>query len=113
MKSQRSGAVLLEVLCALVVLSSAGVALVSVVASGMHAVARASTMEELREEQSRILVAHSLMTRHELAERLGLRAVAGLVVEVIPVRRSLFRVTVSGRQMAASTPLTSVLYAVD
>lgn len=113
MHSPRAGVVLLEVLCALTLLVSAGVALVRVAAACVQAIALAGALEYQREQQARLLVAHDLMTAEELADRAGLRLLGDLAVEVSPMASGLFRVTISSRRRDGPSPLTSILYAAE
>ena len=110
---RRSGVVLLEALCALVVLAVAGIALIEVTATAMRVVTDAGATERTREEQARILTVHQLMTAGELMERTGIRLLGDLTVEIAPMARGLFRVTVSAPQPTSVAPLCTIIYAED
>ncbi len=113
MTSRRSGVVLLEALCALAMLAVAGIALVDVAATCMRVVADAGAVERTLELQARVLTVHQLMTADELRERTGIRVLGDLLVEIAPVSRGLFRVTVRTAQPTKMGPLTTLFYAVD
>lgn len=111
MSTQRSGVVLLEVLCALTLLTGAGVALVRVVTANASAVAHTAHRENQLAQQNRLLLVHQLMTSSELAERAGVRNMGDLTVEVMRISIDLFRVTVRSRANDVTPPLTTLLYA--
>ncbi len=113
MTSRRGGVVLLEALCALVVLVVAGIALVDVTATCMRVIVDAGAVERTLEQQARVLTVHQLMTADELRERTGMRLLGDLSVDIAPISRGLFRVTVSTAQPTKIGPLTTVFYAVD
>lgn len=113
MTSRRTGAVLLEALCALVVLAVAGIALVDVTATCIRVETTTGAVERMREQQARVLTVHRLMAAAELMERSGTRMLGDLTVQTAPMSHGLFRVTVQMVQATGVPPLTTILYAVD
>ena len=110
MTAMRRGVVLLEVLCALTLLTGAGVALVRVVTGYASAAALTAERESQLGQQTRLLLVHQLMTSEELADRAGIRYVGDLTVDVTRIASDLVQVTVSSRRSDAAPPLTTFLY---
>jgi type II secretory pathway component PulJ len=103
----RSGVILLEVLIALIIISTAAASAVGFVTSA----ARDQTVLAEREAEGggaeRTLIAMALLTRLELERRLGERVVGPYVVEVDRPEMDLFRIGVSlqaapGRELVAT-----------
>lgn len=94
MRSER-GAVLLEVLAAVVILGVAGLALIHVAAGGLRATADARVRELEQHDAERLLTAYTLLNRSELDQRLGDRRVGRYVVNVQRPERELYRVSVA------------------
>ena len=102
---------LLEVLCALTLLTGAGVALVRVVTGYASAAALTAQRENQLGQQTRLLLVHTLMTAGELADRAGVRYAGDLSIEVTRFSNDLFRVTVSSRRNDITPPVTTLVYA--
>lgn len=107
-RQKRAGVVLLDVLCAMLVLSVAGIGLLSQVAASLHAARAAAEAEERVGRLDQLLRVHALLTAAELRARAGLRAYGSATVEVRPLTSSLFEVTVDG---VGGGSLKTVLFA--
>ncbi len=90
----RRGGVLLEVLVALVILSTAAVELASLVSTGLGAVAHARAREPRYREAGAVLARLSLRSKRELDIRLGDRTEAGYLTNVQRPRPTLYRIAV-------------------
>ncbi len=91
----RPGAVLLEVLVALAILSSAGIALVVEVREAQWSVERAQATEHEVVAASRLLEAVSLWPTDDLDRRLGSRSEGRWTLYIERVRPTLYLVTVA------------------
>ena len=91
MRGER-GMALLEVLAAVVILGVAGLALVELTAAGMRATSAAQERERTLADAERLLAAYTLLTRSELDQRLGDRAVGVYVVNVQRPEPELYRI---------------------
>ncbi len=90
-----SGAVLIEVLVALVVLASAGVSTLGYLATFVDAQARLEAREAELERADRLLTATSLLARSELDVRLGARDTGEFSVWVSRPEPDLYRLSVT------------------
>lgn len=91
--SCRKGAVLLEVLIAVTVLATAGLALARHVAEAMRALEHASAQERELRAADRLVSAVSLWSRGELDARLGTRSQGDFRLEIQRADRNLYVVT--------------------
>ncbi len=91
----RHGGVLIEVLVALAILSSAGVSTVVLLTAHARAQAHVQESEEEVVQAERLLAASALLTRAELDQRLGTRVVRGFEVAVSRPESELYRIAVA------------------
>ena len=108
MFANERGGVLLEVVVALVILVTAGVALVETASHAVRAAGRLAEVERTLVDQDRLLTAYSLLDRRDLERRVGWRIVGPYAVTVRRHGFELFGVAV-GRPDAAPD-LETVLY---
>ena len=104
------GVVLLEVLVALVVLTTAGIALVEVVGAGLRGEREAREREQTLAAEERILAAMTLLNRIELDQRIGRRQVGAFIVDVQRPERTLYRIALLQQQSAHVEDLVTVVY---
>ena len=102
------GAVLLEVLVAIVVLVTAGIALVETASHVVRASQRLAVSERRLVDEDRLLTAYALLDRRDLEQRQGWRVVGPYVVTLRREGFELFHVAV-GRPDEAPD-LETVLY---
>ena len=88
------GAVLVEVLVAMVVLVTAGLGLVETAAHAIRAADRLAETERCLVDEDRLLTAYALLDRRDLEQRLGWRVVGPYVVTVRREGFELFHVAV-------------------
>lgn len=110
MRRTDRGVVLLEVLAAVVILTVAGLSLVEVTSAGMRATWAATARERLQEDEDRLLVAYSLLTRGDLDVRLGDREVGPYLVRVERPEPSLYRVAIGAVGSRGVEDLVTVLF---
>jgi len=104
------GVVLLEVLVALVILATAGIALVETVGAGLRAERDAREREMILGEEERLLNAHTLLNRRELDQRIGRRQIGEFIVDVQRPERALYRIAVIQVQSSQVEDLVTVVY---
>lgn len=104
------GIVLLEVLVALVVLATAGIALVETVGAGLRAERDAREREKVLGQEERLLNAHTLLNRSELDQRIGRREIGEFIVDVQRPERTLYRIAVIQEQSPQVEDLVTVVY---
>lgn len=104
------GVVLLEVLVALVVLATAGIALVEMVGAGLRAERDAREREKVLGQEERLLSAYTLLNRSELDQRIGRQPVGEFVVDVQRPERTLYRIAVIQAQSFQVEDLVTVVY---
>jgi prepilin-type N-terminal cleavage/methylation domain-containing protein len=102
------GFALLEVLVALAILGTAGLAVVELAAQGTRAVTHALEVERRVADEDRLLRAYSLLNRRDLGQRVGLARVGPYAVRVERLDFALFRIALG----AADGPvdLETILY---
>src|SRR5436190_8699102 len=100
MRSER-GVVLLEVLVSLVILATAGIALVELVGYGMRGEREARLREGTLATEERLLTALTLLKRDELDQRIGQRKIGEFIVDVQRPEPTLYRIALSPQQSAA------------
>lgn len=86
---------MLEVLAAVVILGIAGLGLVELVSGNTRAAAQARDRERESADAERLLAAYTLLTRTELDQRLGNRAVGPYTVNVQRPERDLYRIALA------------------
>lgn len=109
MRNER-GVALLEVLIAVVVLATAGVALVELVGAGLRGEHEAQEREQTLAAEERVLAAMTLLNRTELDQRIGRRLVGEFIVDVQRPERTLYRIAVLQQQSAHVEDLVTVVY---
>ncbi len=108
--SDRRGAVLLEAVVSLAILSLAGGTVLTLLGEGLGWSRRITAEARQLESASRVLTAMTLLTRRELDLRLGVREVGDLVVTVGRPERSLYRIAVSDPAAPAVDLLVTVVH---
>lgn len=106
----RRGVVLLEVLVALLVLASAGIALVEVVSAGLRGEREAREREQTIAAEERVLAALTLLNRGELDQRLGRRAIGEFIVDVQRPEKTLYRIALCQHRSPHVEDLVTVVY---
>jgi type II secretory pathway component PulJ len=109
MRNER-GVALLEVLVALVILATAGIALIELVGAGMRAERDARAREATIATEERLLAALTLLRRHELDQRIGRRVVGEFVVDVQRPEPALYRIALRQHQSPDVEDLVTVVY---
>jgi hypothetical protein len=109
-KRGERGAVLLELVVALAVLSLTGVGLVELVAAHTRALGAAHERERELWDEDRLLAAYSILTRGELDQRLGSREVGAYVVTVQRPEAALYRIAISRGVAPMVEDLVTVVY---
>ena len=89
------GIALLEVLVALAILSTAGLALLDLVMGGLRAERDARERERVIAVEERVLTALTLLKRGELDRRLGRHPIGELTVDIQRPERTLYRIALS------------------
>ncbi len=110
MTGNRRGVALLEVLMALALLGSAGLALVALVQGGLADVHRAVAEEASLGTASRVLTALTLLTREELDQRLGQRRIGEFAIDLQRPERGLYRIAVARWEAPGLPLLVTVVY---
>jgi hypothetical protein len=110
MRSDEHGVVLLEIMVAIVILVTAGLAMVEVVSGSLQSAERAREREGQLADQERLLTAYTLLVRSDLDRRLGSRQVGGYVVNVQRPERGLYRIAVGRIEAPAVEDLVTVVY---
>jgi len=101
---------LLEVLAAIVILATAGLGFVALVASGTDAARGARDRERELADEERLLAAYTLLARRDLDLRLGRRSVGPYLVEVQRPERTLYRVAIANASSPQVEDLVTVVY---
>jgi type II secretory pathway pseudopilin PulG len=104
------GVALIEVLVALVILATAGIALVELVGAGLRAERDAREREGTLAAQQRVLAAFTLLKREELDQRIGRRALGEFVVDIQRPERTLYRIAVLQARSPQVEDLVTVVY---
>jgi type II secretory pathway pseudopilin PulG len=106
----KRGVALLEVLVAVVVLATAGVALVELVGAGLRGEGEAREREQTLVTEERVLVAMTLLNRDELDQRIGRRQIGEFIVDVQRPEPTLYRIALLQQQSAHVEDLVTVVY---
>jgi len=109
MRNKR-GVVLLEVLVAVVILATAGIGLVELVASGLRAERDARLREGTLATEERLLSALVLLNRKEFDQRIGRRRIGEFIVDVQRPGRTLYRIALLQEQSPQVEDLVTVIY---
>src|SRR5262245_23960926 len=112
MRNER-GVVLLEVMVALLILVTVGIALVETVGAGLRAERDARVRESTLGVEQRLLIADTLLNRRELDQRIGRRQIGDLIVDVQRPERTLYRIAVLQAQSSQLEDLVTVVYRAD
>ena len=105
-----TGVVLLEVLVALVILATMGVALVGLVGAGMRGEQDARDRERMLAAEERLLAASTLLKRGELDQRIGRRPVGEFLVDIERPELTLYRIAVLDARSPQVEELVTVVY---
>jgi len=109
MPRRSRGVALFEVLVALMILTTAGSAIVGLLGGALAGERNLRQRERTLAAADRVLVAMTLLTREDLDRRLGRRAVGEFVVEVEHPEPTLYRVAVSEAQAPEVETLVTVI----
>jgi len=104
------GAVLLEVLIALTIVTVAGLSLVELLGAGLRAERDAGQRERTLAAEERVLAAMTLLTRADLDRRLGRHEVGEFLVDVQRPERTLYRIALAQGRSAHVEDLVTVVY---
>ena len=104
---------LLEVLAALAILGSAGLALVALVDSEVRAVTLDARRERELDGEERLLLAHTLLNRTDLDRRIGSREAGDYLVAISRPERTLYRIAVSPGARPDVEDLVTVVFRPD
>lgn len=110
MRLGERGVVLLEVLVALVILTTAALALVELVDAGTRAVVEARTRERELADEQRLLSAFTLLDRTDLDRRLGRRTIGPYVADIQRPEGVLYRIALARRAAPEVEDLVTVVY---
>lgn len=110
MQPNERGMTLIEVLAALVLLTTAGIALIGTLGAAVRAERQAEAEERATDGASRLLAALSLLSRADLDRRLGERTVGQFVIRVQRPEPVLYRVSLADPAAPAVELLATVVY---
>ena len=108
--TRERGAVLLEVLVALTIVTVTGLSVVSLLGSGVRAEQDARERERVLAAEERVLAAMTLLRREELDQRIGRHAIGEFVVDVQRPERTLYRIAIGQGRSAHVEDLVTVVY---
>jgi len=109
MRNER-GVVLLEVLVAIVILATAGIAMVTTVAEGLRVERDARARETTLAAEERLLAALTLLKRTELDQRIGRRQIGAFIVDVQRPERTLYRIALLRAESPQVEDVVTVVY---
>jgi hypothetical protein len=104
------GVVLLEVLVAVMILSTAGIGLVELVGAGLRAERDARLRETTLATEERLLAALTLLNGKEFDQRIGRRRIGEFIVDVQRPERTLYRIALLQEQSPQVEDLVTVVY---
>ena len=107
---EQRGSALLEVLCALMILSVVGIAAVQGVRTAIATIIAAANAEREAEAAGRVLGALTLFTRNDLDQRLGRRTVGEFLVSIQRAEENLYRIGVAPARTPSRELLMTVVY---
>lgn len=110
MRRAERGIALLEVLAAIVILTIAGLSMVSLVAQATDSARVAGDREREQADESRLLSAETLLTRADLDIRIGTRADGPYFVSVARPERTLYRIAVGREESSGVEDLVTVVF---
>ena len=105
-----SGIALLEALVVLAILSSAGLALVELVTSGLLAERDARHREQVLAAEERVLTALTLLKGNDLDRRVGRHTIGEFIADVERPERTLYRIAVAQMISRDVEDLVTVVY---
>ncbi len=108
--TRERGAVLLEVLVALMIVTATGLSLVGLLNAGVRAEWNARERERVLADEERVLAAMTLLRREELDQRVGRHAIGEFVVDVQRPERMLYRIAIAQGRSAHVEDLVTVVY---
>ena len=108
--SHERGAVLLEVLVALTILTVAGLSLVGLLTAGLRSEQDTREREHVLANEGRVLAAMTLLTRTDLDRRIGRNDVGEFVVNVQRPERTLYRIAIAHGRAAHVEDLVTVVF---
>lgn len=95
---------------ALVILATAGTALVELVGVGLRSERDARERERTLAAEERLLAAMTLLTREDYDRRLGQRGVGEFLVDVQRPERTLYRIAIAEARAPQVEDLVTVVY---
>ncbi len=104
------GVVLIEVLAATLILATAGIGLMELVAGGLRAIRAAVVREHELADEERLLTAYALLDRADLERDIGPVRVGPYVVTIERPERSLYRVALGRVETRGVEDLVTVVY---
>jgi len=104
------GVVLLEVLVAVVILATAGIALVELVGAGLQGERDARVREQTVSTEERLMAALTLLNRGELDQRIGRRRIGEFIVDVQRPEQTLYRIALLQVPSPQVEDLVTVVY---
>jgi hypothetical protein len=104
------GAVLVEMLVALAILSAAGLALLELVTEGLRAERDARERERVVFVGARVLTALTLLKREDLDRRLGRHPIGELIADVERPEPTLYRIAITRSASPEVEDLATVVY---
>ncbi len=107
--SARHGFALLDVLLALALLGSAGLAVISLLDQAMRAEHAARDTEREYQAADRVLTALALLHRSELDQRIGTRPLGEFIVDIQRPERGLYRIAVASSGAPGRNLLVTVV----
>ncbi len=110
MRRDQRGLTLLEVLVALVIVSTAGISLVAALGAAVRSERSAEHNERSAAEAHRLLGALSLLARVDLDRGLGTREIGELIVNVQRPEPTLYRIAIAERRAPEAEVLVTVVY---
>ena len=110
MRTGERGIALLEVLAAVVILTTAGLSMIALVAQATDSARMSKAREAEQADESRLLAAETLLSRRDLEIRLGRRTAGPYVVTVARPERTLYRIAVSRQEAADVEDLVTVVF---
>ena len=95
---------------ALVILATAGIALVETVGAGLRAERDARLRETTLVTEERLLTAFTLLNRREFDQRIGRRRIGEFIVDIRRPERTLYRIAVIQAESPQVEDLVTVVY---
>lgn len=104
------GAVLLEVIVALALITTAGLASIEVLGAAVQEIGALDAKEQHQAKAQRLLLSYSLMSRRQLDQRIGSQDAQEMFIRVARPQRELYRVAVGDLQYPNFEMLVTVLF---